>query len=125
MRIGRLLILLRNCKRDPSPPVLFDFCRCFPTTVQSWRGVYAEAALGWTNHDFDYDAKETTVDDLIAELEKAIDGRKFTGWKGGEFSYNEDTEIHVDNPGECTHTEIINVEDKGYVVLLHTRNNDN
>ena len=93
--------------------------RCVPTTVDSWRGVYAEPALGWspagyTKHVDTY----PTVASLIAELEQAISGRIYTGWKGGEFTYDGTETLHVDNPGDYTMMSITGVDVKDYEVVI-------
>lgn len=117
MTIGAVLEALKTC--EPTASVYFDFCDCIPTVVGSWRGVYAEAALGWSPH---VRGERTTVAQLIVELESSIaDGREFVGWKGGEYRYNLDTPLHVDNRGKCTYTDLASVGDEDYRVTLHTR----
>lgn len=119
MTIDDLLYDLRKAKTDAV--VMFDFCNCAPTTVGSWRGIYAEPALGWIATGYSGNGKQPTVADLIAELERAIDGREYTGWKGGEFSYNGRDTLHIDNAGDWTNTELVRVENDDWRVLLHTR----
>ena len=119
MTIKELLYDLRKLK--PETEVYFDFAGTTPTTVASWRGVYAEPALGWVATGHSGNGKATTVSDLIIELETAIDGRDYTGWKGGEYSYSENNVLHIDNPGGCTNTELVRVEDNDWCVILHTR----
>lgn len=116
--------LLKTLRAAPKPDgrVYLNFCRCVPTTVYSWRGTYAEPALGWQPAGYSGNVKEyPTVASLIAELEKAIDGREYTGWKGGEFSYDGSKTLHIDNPGDYTNTEIVRVEVKAWgEVVIHT-----
>ena len=112
MRIEDLIKRLAKC--DATKPVVFDFCGLSPTSVSSWRGVYAEAALGWAPRD---EAKYPVVKNLVAELHKALEGT-YHGWKGGDYTYGPHTVLHVDNPGKCTNTEIFDVvEDDSFVVL--------
>lgn len=122
MKIGELIQRLKMAEKQDAE-VWFDFAGCVPTTVDSWRGIYAEPALGWkptgysvTPHDH---GNSITVAMLIAELEGCI-GREYTGWKGGEYTYTKGDTLHIDNPGDCTHTELSRVEDLGYAVILHT-----
>ena len=119
MTINEILKELRRAK--PDGRVYLSFCRCVPTTVRSWRGIYAEPALGWQPGGYSCDVKEyPTAASLIAELERAIDGREYTGWKGGEYKYAGNETLHVDNSGDCTNTEIQRVEVKEWEVVLHT-----
>jgi hypothetical protein len=120
MKIKELLKILREAKQDIS--VYFDFCSCVPTTVGSWRGIYAEPALGWQASGYSGNVKNhPTVASLILELEKAIDGREYTGWKGGEYSYSEESELHIDNNGDCTNTEISHITNNGWSLTIHTK----
>lgn len=114
--IGEVIDALERAKTDVQ--VVFSFGYLVPTSVDSWRGIYAEAAIGYK-----YDGRYTdrpTVDALLGELRNAIDGREYSGWKGGEFRYNRDTPLHVDNPGEYSCTEITSIEIKDWQVTLHT-----
>jgi hypothetical protein len=119
MTIDDLLYDLRKAK--PDAVVMFDFCNCAPTTIGSWRGIYAEPALGWIATGYSGKGKTPTVADLIAELERAIDGREYTGWKGGEFRYTGSDTLHIDNNGESTNTELVRAENDDWRVVLHTR----
>ena len=117
--------LLRDLKRaKPDAEVIFDFGQCAPTTVASSRGDYSQPALGWCATGYSGDHKAPTVTDLIAELERATDGREYTGWKGGEYTYTPRHTICVDNPGDWTSTHLVRVEDQEWRVVLHTRMED-
>ncbi len=99
--IGEVLDFLENeCK--PDDYVWFDFAGFQPTTVESWRGIYAEPALGFEESTMD----GVKVQQLVKELEDVINGKTFYGWKGGEFSYGLYDTLHIDNCGKCTNTEI-------------------
>lgn len=123
MTIGELISNLKMVKKQDSP-IYFDFCGCEPTTVGSWRGIYAEPALGWCATGYSanpHQHKEgMTVSALIVELEASL-GREYTGWKGGDYTYHKGDTLHIDNPGDCTHTELVHVDDDGYSVVLRTR----
>lgn len=118
MTIGEILDSLKRAA--PDAIVKFDFGSVSPTTVESWRGIYAEAAIGFS--DGSYGQHFTTVQEFREELTRAIDGRTYTGWKGGEFRYSRDTELHVDNRGNCSNTEIVRVKVDEYEVMLYTEN---
>lgn len=122
MTIDEVLNELQRVKQDVE--ITFDFCGCFPTTVDSWRGIYAEPAIGWGKLDYVKFDKRPTVADVVKELKKAIDGRLYAGWKGGDFSYTGESQLHVDNPGEYTLTELVRVEDCDWQVILHTERED-
>lgn len=120
---------IENIKRylaiaDEKLPVYFDFCNCAPTTVASWRGVYAEPAIGWCVTGYGGNGKAPTVKELLDELCLATSGKMYSGWKGGDFTYNDKDTLHVDNQGECTDTEIISVEVCSSRITLHTRNQE-
>lgn len=114
LTIGEVIAALESA--SPDAPVRFDFCGLMPSTVDSWRGIYAEAALG-----FSVFGADATAAQLLKNLREAIDGREFIGWKGGEYRYTSGTPLHVDNPGECTYTVIDRVEVGGWCVVLHTK----
>lgn len=111
--IGDLIVLLRNCEADAR--VEFDF-PARPTTIASWRGIYAEPALGHSSH-WEHDP---TVADLIRELENAIDGRTFEGWKGGDYSYSADQILQVANPGAVGHLVISGIAGRSHCAILKT-----
>ncbi len=118
MNIKQVIEKLKQAPADHR--VYFSPLRCVPTTVDSWRGIYAEPALGWEPSGYSGNVKEyPTVASLIAELERAIDGRIYTGWKGGEYSYTENHTLHIDNPGDCTSTEIKEITVGEYQVVIH------
>jgi hypothetical protein len=116
MTIGQVLDVLEQA--SPQVRVMYNFGCLMPTTVDSWRGIYAEAALGYKT--FDHADRVPTVLEMKLRLKSAIDGRKYSGWKGGEYSYTRDTLLHIDNPGEYSNTEISKVEIKEYEVIIHT-----
>ena len=114
MNIGELLTSLRAA--NPEHLVFYDFCGLVPTTVNSSRGSYDLPALGW-----DKPSTNPTVWNLIGELEKAIDGRTYHGYKGGEYRFNARSEICVDNYGHWTDTWITGVEERSGCVIITTR----
>ncbi len=54
----------------------------------SWRGVYAEVAFDITN-------QPSTKEENLEKIEQALT-KEFYGYKGGEYRYNEDTDIHFE-----------------------------
>ena len=118
--VGELIDHLAKVSKDL--PVRFSVCGLTPTTVDSWRGVYAEPALGW--EDRGRSGGDATAGELLAELRRAIDGREFYGWKGGAYRYRRSDTLHVDNPGSWTRTEICDVTSNDYEVLIHIQRDD-
>ncbi len=121
MTIKEILNALDEAK--PELRVIFSFCRCIPTTVDSWRGSYSEPAIGWepTGYSGNRPAIQyPTVETFKKELKDSLD-KIYGGWKGGEYSYDEDSILHVDNSGDCTNTEITRVEIGDFEVILHTK----
>lgn len=117
MTIGEILAALEPAADDTQ--VRFAFGGASPTTIGCYRGYYDEAALGFT--DGQYGSEIQTVKGLRDELERASRrGVLHTGWKGGEFQFTTDTPLHVDNPGNCTDTDIVRVEVQEYQVVIHT-----
>lgn len=54
----------------------------------SWRGIYDEVA-------FEILEEDSTREENLEEIEKALI-EEFRGYKGGEFKYDLDTEIHFE-----------------------------
>lgn len=117
MSLGQLIDALKgvsssNDKEDIT--VSFDFEYSRPTDFSSWRGVYAELALG-----FAFDGDETTLDELIVRAERSV-GMTFDGYKGGGFTMTRDTPVWVANYGNSGSTAITGVYDDGWQVVLLT-----
>lgn len=112
--LGELIAALSAFARDKG--VRFDFEYARPTTLASWRGVYAELALGFT---FDAPSANVTVGPLLDHLQSAV-GETFTGYKGGDFVMDKETPLWVANYGNCGTTAIQGVLDLGYEVVICT-----
>jgi hypothetical protein len=114
--IKQVLDILKQAPSDA--PVHYSYFRCVPTYVDSWRGIYAEAALGWAPVEY---KNQITAQELIKKLEYSLD-KIYTGWKGGDYCYNKHTPLHIDNRGECTNTEIDKITFNEYSVTIHLIN---
>ena len=66
------------------------------TYPHSWRGAYDEVAFETCGR--------VTLRQVLADVEGALNGT-FTGWKGGEYSYDHSTPVHLDSPGRCDDIE--------------------
>lgn len=120
MTLGDLIDALRACR--PEARVRFDLGDVVPTTLDSWRGIYAELALGYDLGD--RGGVRPTVASLLRQCEAAV-GDAFAGYKGGEYTMDRDTPVHVDRYGDCTDTHLDRVEARGeHDVVLRTWQGD-
>lgn len=107
--------------------VWFDFAGTYPVELQSWRGAYRELAI-----TFDYEGrvahrcnetssspKYPTAEAFLAMLRAAV-GATLTGYKGGDFTMDEQTPVWVANHGDCGNTGVVGVKDTGYSVVIET-----
>ncbi|MGL6137328.1 MAG: hypothetical protein ACRC2M_08550, partial [Planktothrix sp.] len=102
--------------------ICFDFGTAVPTNLDSWRGSYCELALGYRvrslrcdNYNDSYESP--LAKDILADLKSAVGG-VFEGWKGGEFTMNEDTPIWVDNPGNSSLTGVFDILATGMYLII-------
>lgn len=80
------------------------------TNAHSYRGCYDDLAVE--------PSKNVKVEDMISELEAAVD-ETFVGYKGGDFQMTGDVNVYLSNYG-CNSGLLLNgwgVTDKGYVLL--------
>lgn len=124
LNLGELIQKIENCgliaDDGAFKAITYDFANIIPTTLDSWRGNYAELALGWTTDS------NMTVDILLKELKSALDPDKYyQGWRGGNFKMDENTPVWVDNPGRYSRTAIVGVKDLGYEIIIITAHLDN
>ena len=114
MTLGALRDALAAFKRDAR--VRFAAFCLVPTRLGSWRGIYAEPALGWKDGDVN---PAPTVGALLDDIDRALRGATFGGWKGGDYHYDRKSPIHIDRPGECGETILVAVTDRHGDALLH------
>lgn len=117
--INKVLECLREANLDAT--VTFSFGNCKPTKVDSWRGIYSEPALGFSSDIYD---PNVTAESLISELEKSISGETYHGYKGGEFKFSGNDQLHIDSYGEYSETEIDKIEVHDGYVVIHTHHED-
>ena len=108
MNIGILKKLVENEPSDKKVIIEWknrngEKMTAYPKGLNSWRGIYAECSFS-TSFD-----KVCTVENLIDMLDYAMIA-EFEGYKGGEFYYDENTEIHVDSYGNYTPQNPLGVE---------------
>ena len=63
-----------------------------PTDVCSWRGSYEKGCI-------EPGDRPVNVRDVLKMLERAIDGRRFTAWKGGEYYFYNNTHVWFGQEG--------------------------
>ena len=83
MTLKLLIELLQSC--DPNLRVSSGFGKAI-----SWRGVYAELAFE--------PAANVTVGAMLKEATRA-NGQTFTAYKGGEYTMDLDTHVHLEEYG--------------------------
>lgn len=109
---------------DQEELVKYDFVHFGPTTLESYRGYYEDAALGYDEcgrsfGDLAYEYPK--IKDLLQHFEQTI-GKVFGGWKGGNGRpISRATSLWVANPGETGDTVIVDVQQHTYVTII-TRN---
>jgi len=117
LTLGELILKLDPIveKQDEGEAtVRYDFEYLFPNDIDSWRGSYSELALNFTT-----EGQVMKVSEFLKMLKDCI-GRKFIGYKGGEFTMNKNTPIWVANYGNSGNTAVIDVLDNEYCVILIT-----
>ena len=73
--------------------------------VFSWRGIYEEVAF--------VPSKEGSKEESLKLIDLAL-SEVFEGWKGGEYAYNESTDVHFETgPRGCSDMAL-------YELLLNT-----
>lgn len=116
MTLGELIAQLESL--DPEREVEFDFGYMEPTTFASWRGNYAELALGYGPSRF---PEKVRVGKLLALCE-AADGKIMEGWKGGDYLMTRKTPVWIDNSGDFSSTKLVAVGQQygehGAVILV-------
>lgn len=117
LKVGAFMDELRRMPADEQ--VKYDFAYFGPTKLQSYRGYYEDAALGYDSHEFGhYPYEYPTVKQLLEHFEQTI-GKVFEGWKGGNSRpIRFDTSLWVSNPGEAGDTIIVGVQRFTYVTIL-------
>lgn len=118
MTLGHLIDKLQYATQNKK--LILDFNNQCPLDLDSWRGVYANLAIGYNKFI------QTRVDEFVLECKSTV-GKLLYGYNGGEYIMTEDTPVFVDNWGECSMTvepttkfrALINViENEDHVLLV-------
>lgn len=96
--INKLEEIKKNAEEDCI--VVFSFGCFSPCGLRSWRGIYEELAISFARRE------DVMLINFIKELKEAI-GKKFEGYKGGEYIMSESTPLWADNYGKVTNEAVI------------------
>lgn len=88
--LGMLINDLEKCDK-PKYKIRIEGTNVYPNYFHSWRGSYCELALEPTTEPI-------TIEELLVQAKEA-DGKTYTGWKGGEFTMDKFTPIHIAEMG--------------------------
>lgn len=114
--LGHLIDTLNRCHDEAR--VRFDFCHFAPDLqrINSYRGDYAQLAIGYDSPQSD----PPTVAQLVAALKAAL-GSEFDGYKGGTYRMHKTTQVYVAMWGDWSQTAITGVMNEGeHSVVLFT-----
>lgn len=124
LKVGDFMARLQRMDQDEE--VKFDFVHFGPTTLESYRGYYEDAALGYDECGRMHGSGQYSypkVRELLEHFQKTL-GHVFEGWKGGNGrSITLGTTLWVANPGETGDTIIVDVQKLLYVTII-TRHNE-
>ncbi len=104
---------------DREAVVVYDFEYLFPTEFRSWRGSYAELALGFADYRRQPPAAPMPVTEFLAMCQKTV-GATFHGYKGGDYLMGKNTPVWVANWGNSGNTALVEVVDDDSQVILMT-----
>ena len=93
--------------------VRFDFDDVSPVSLESWRGSYADLAIGYEKGD------GWIVSMLLGKCKEAV-GKTFEGYKGGDFEMSKKTDVWVSNFGEYESVAIFDILEIGGITILRT-----
>lgn len=113
MRLGAFIKALETRPQDQR--IALDFCGMTPEHLDSYRGYYEDLAFrpGETY-------SKRTVAEVLQEAKKAL-GATFTGYKGGDFTMDENTLLWVSPYGESHQTAIVGITGDDYETIIETQ----
>jgi hypothetical protein len=128
MTLGEMIlkmeaIIKAHAAKDTKPEyeatVRYDFEYYYPSSIDSWRGSYAELALNIDHHDKQGHDKELSAVEFYELLSGAV-GKTYGGYKGGDFTMSRQTPVWVANYGNSGNTAVIDIVDANYSILIIT-----
>jgi len=116
LNLGQIIEKLKE--QDQKETIMFDFGGYVPDMeLDSYRGSYDELCVGYKKQEWN---KDQTVGDFLKACEKAV-GNTYTGYKGGDFTMDEDTPVWVAQYSEATSTGIVDIRYCSHFVLIETK----
>lgn len=107
MILSEMKAALEAAEPDWKVHVEVDGERKYCCGLISWRGVYAEASLDWSDDDLDM-----TVEQLLSRVSGVLDlNQPLQGYKGGDFFMDGDTPVWADPYGKYNGRIITRVRD--------------
>lgn len=86
--------------------------------LHSYRGIYSDLSLGYHDGDHYFDDPEITVGQMSLALRNVI-GDTMYGYKGGEYTMQQDTLCWLSGWNEYTGLKVVGVEEiEGTVYLM-------
>lgn len=81
--------------------------------IDSWRGSYCELSFQYSCF-----VAQTmpSVDNIIDMLEGAV-GKTYDGYKGGDFTMHENSEVWLDNYGDCSGRYVKGFDQDGKLII--------
>jgi len=98
-------------------PVVFELSDVVPMDFLSWRGDYSQIAISYGIST----PNNTMTASKFLYMLRSIEETPYFGFKGGEYFFNNETPVWVDNWGEDTNTALVGVMNLGSKILLETR----
>ena len=111
LRLCDIIDQLKELPQDT--PMRFDFSYACPGDLVSYRGFYEDLAVE------PVDDGGRTVADFLRACQAAV-GKTFCGYKGGNYTMNENATVWVSHRGDATGTDIRGFHDEGYQVVILT-----
>lgn len=118
--LGNLIDDLQKYPKDANVEIA-SFC-LYPTGLTSYRGYYSDLAITYCDSD-----KRLNCGELLDFCKKAV-GKKFYGYKGGEFEMSRKTVVWLAPYGRTTGVVLTGVKDcfgDGSYLELTWKNTEN
>lgn len=102
MTLGELRDALARCERKAS--VRLAPFGLWWQEIDSWRGIYAEPTIHYALDAYNRrgESQVVTVEKALSQIDAALAGREFYGYKGGSFVFDRSSPVHADNTGAWT-----------------------
>lgn len=105
LSLGQLIDKMEEVDMEDECFITYDWAFAKPTVLDSWRGSYAELAIGY---DMEGDYYATCAHQFLEKLKSAVE-ETFTGYKGGNFTMTKNTPLWVSNYSETGNTQVVGI----------------